>query len=79
MEIQTVYSKKVKSPYGVIHMLTIEEILDDIGEDLYNEILLAFESFKVIKANGSSVSHMYTFFENVFILSLSSITLSFTL
>ena len=39
MEIQTVYSKKVKSPYGVIHILTIEEILDDIGEDLYNEII----------------------------------------
>lgn len=62
MEIQTVYSKKVKSPYGVIHMLTIEEILDDTGEDLYNEILLAFSvSLDIFKLDPNLKSQMKNF------------------
>jgi hypothetical protein len=62
MDIQYVYSKKIKSPYGTIYIATIEDILDDIGEDLYNEILLAFSiNLDLFKLDSESKSQMRNF------------------
>lgn len=62
MEAQSIYSKKIKCPYGTIHIATIEEILDDIGEDLYNEIMLAFSvNLDLFRLDPSVKSQMKNF------------------
>ena len=60
-DAQVYYSKKMKSPYGDIHILTIGEIFD-IGEGLYNEILLAFcVNLKLFKIKEKVKSQMQNF------------------